>query len=276
MAEGCEFGMDQPDLDHDLDHDDDDNDDDDEQEVNTTRPFYPGSASTPYHGGEQHEMQTMQHEQSGRTERTSRHLLRRNTFVRKCAISKRKGVGVLKGVFPESSSTSLEASYSLKGRLQVKMAGGGKKLYDLFTTKRSTGKQQLNPNLTKEIRRELGPMAREVVERDNEEIRNERKRLREAEKQRKEDLKLASEREKAAQEVQNLRNKNERVQAQIDAHTQEHGTTIESESELRRLQQLKKILKWILKTQKKRWRLSRNKRKPKPKDKPTSTNLEKK
>ena len=56
MAEGGEFGMDQPDLDHDIDH---------EQEVNTTRPFYPGSASTPYHGGEQHEMQTMQHEQSG-------------------------------------------------------------------------------------------------------------------------------------------------------------------------------------------------------------------
>ena len=32
MAEGGEFGMDQPDLDHDIDHDDDD-DDDDEQEA---------------------------------------------------------------------------------------------------------------------------------------------------------------------------------------------------------------------------------------------------
>ena len=161
-------------------------------------------------------------------------------------------MGVLKGVFPESSSASLEASYSLKGRLQVKLAEAGKKLYDLFTTK------QLNPNLTKEIRRELGPMAREVVERDNEEIRNARQKIKEAEKQRKEDEKLASEREKADQEVQNLRNKNERVQAQIDAHTQEHGTTIESESELRRLLQLKKILKRILKTQKKSWRLSIN------------------
>ena len=122
------------------------------------------------------------------------------------------------------------------------MAGAGKKLCDLFTTKRSTGEQQLNPNLTKEIRRELGPMAREVIERDNEEIRNDRQRLRETEKQLKESEKLASEREKAAQEVQNLRNRIERNQAQIDAHTQEHGTTIESESELRRLQQLKKNL----------------------------------
>ena len=35
-------------------------DDDDDQEVDTTRPFQPGAASTPYH-----EMQTMMHEHSG-------------------------------------------------------------------------------------------------------------------------------------------------------------------------------------------------------------------
>ena len=39
--------------------------DDDEQEVNTTRPFFPGASSTPYDRGEQYEMQTMMHEQSG-------------------------------------------------------------------------------------------------------------------------------------------------------------------------------------------------------------------
>ena len=33
--------------------------------VNRTQPFEPTSSSTPYHGGEQYEMQTMQHEQSG-------------------------------------------------------------------------------------------------------------------------------------------------------------------------------------------------------------------
>ena len=57
------FGHEDPDLDNKLDHDDDD--DHDEQEVDTTRPFQPGSASTPYHGGEQVEMETMQHEKSG-------------------------------------------------------------------------------------------------------------------------------------------------------------------------------------------------------------------
>ena len=63
--------------DHDIDNDDDEREvyyyeygqdfdnDEDEQEVDTTRPFYPGASSTPYHGGEQHEMQTMMHGQSG-------------------------------------------------------------------------------------------------------------------------------------------------------------------------------------------------------------------
>ena len=199
MAEGGEFGMEQPDLDHDIDHDDDD-DDDDEQETNRTQKFQPGTVSTPYHGGEQHEMQTMQHEQSGLPDTSfdETPLLGGRTQT-----LKEKAWRALKGVFPESSATSLEASYSLKGRLQVKMAGAGKKLYDLFTTKRSTGQQQLNPNLTKEIRRELGPMAREVVERDNEEIRNDRQRLRETEKQLKEGEKLSSEREKKPKKCKN-------------------------------------------------------------------------
>ena len=67
MAEGGgDFGFYDPKLDNNLDNDDRDDDwDNDQDMVNTTRPFQPGAASTPYHGGEQHEMQTMLHEQSG-------------------------------------------------------------------------------------------------------------------------------------------------------------------------------------------------------------------
>ena len=62
MAEGGEFGRDDPYLDHAIDNDGYD----DKQEVNRTQPFYtPQQISTPYHGGEQVGMQTMQHEQSG-------------------------------------------------------------------------------------------------------------------------------------------------------------------------------------------------------------------
>jgi len=68
MAEGGgEFGHEDPDLDMRLGHDSDEG----EQEVDTTRPFQPGAASIPYqpgdpyHGGEQTEMSTFPHEQSG-------------------------------------------------------------------------------------------------------------------------------------------------------------------------------------------------------------------
>jgi len=67
MAEGSgEFGYEDPDLDNRLDHDSDEG----EQEVDTTRPFQPGAASTPYqpgdpyHGGEQTGISTFPHEQS--------------------------------------------------------------------------------------------------------------------------------------------------------------------------------------------------------------------
>jgi len=43
----------------------DDNDDDDEQEADRTQPFQNGQASNSYHGGEQVEIETVQHENSG-------------------------------------------------------------------------------------------------------------------------------------------------------------------------------------------------------------------
>ena len=138
---------------------------------------------------------------------------------------------------------------------------------DIF---RKDGKGLLK-KFTDKSKTSLGPEAESLIAQDNEEIRENRQRLREAEKQLRDAEKLASEREKAAQEVQDLRIRIERTQASID----QLGSNVESESELRRLQQLKKIIKRILKMQKKRWRLSRNKLKPKPKNKPGSINLEK-
>ncbi|KAL9958046.1 hypothetical protein ACROYT_G035012 [Oculina patagonica] len=226
---GGDFGYEDPDLDRDLDHNSD-NDDEEEQEVDTTRPFQPGMVSTPYHGGEQHEMQTMQHEQSGLPETS----YDETPLLGSGQSMSEKAWNALKGVFPESSSTNLEASYSLKGRLQVKMAGAGKKIYDLFTTKRGTGgEQQLNPSLTKEIRKELGPMAQELIERDNKEIKDERQRLREAEIQLQQAEKIGTQKEKAAQEVRDLRIRIERAQAKMD----QLGSNVENESELRELQQ---------------------------------------
>ena len=243
MAESGEFGMDQPDLDHDIDHDDDD-DDDDKQEANRTQPFQSGTASTPYHGGEQHEMQTMQHKKSGLPETSfDENIPLLGGFIHqdvKPALLERAR-DFIKKRFPRVDFGKLgPIGFSKKPGNETTIVSFGTKggETDIFRK----DEKGLFKKFTDKFKTSLGPEAESLIAQDNEEIRNARQRLREAEKQRKEAEKLASEREKAAQEVQNLRNKKERVDAQIDSHTQEHGTTIESESELRRLQQLKQKL----------------------------------
>ena len=251
MEEGGEFGLNQPYVDDAIDNDDDDDgddddDDDNEQEVNRTQLSEPDAESTRY--GEQIEMQMMHHEQSALPEKSFDENI--PLLGGRTQSLKERAWGALKGVFPKSSSTSLEASYSIKGRLQVKMSGAGKKLYDLFTTKRDTGEQQLNPNLSKEIRRELGPMAQEIIERDNEEIRKNRQRLREAEKQLIDAENLASDRQKTKQQVKDLRTNIAKTEADIERIHDEHGTNVESASKLRELQQAQKNLEKKLKTKK--------------------------
>ena len=118
-------------------------------------------------------------------------------------------------------------SFGTKGGETEIFKKDGKGLYKKFTDKFKTS---------------LGPEAESLIAQDNDEIRENRQRLREAEKQLRDAEKLASEREKAAQEVQNLRNRIERNQAQIEKIQEEQGTNVESESELWRLQQLKKKL----------------------------------
>ena len=209
MAEGGgEFGMDNPDLDRDIDDIDiDDNNDDSDDEVDTTRPFQPGTASTPYHGGEQYEMQTMHHEQSGLPETSydeSIPLLgsfthqddkpaiveRARDFIKKrfprVDFGKLGPIGF--GKKPGNENTIV--SYGTRGGETEIFRKDGKGLLKSFTNKFKTS---------------LGPEAESLIAQDNAEIRNERQRLREAEKQLRDAEKLASEKEKAAQEFQDLR-----------------------------------------------------------------------
>ena len=67
-----------------------------------------------------------------------------------------------KDLFPKMSSSELEVSYNTKGRLQVKMFGAGKKTYNLMTTERSTGQEQINKSLPKEIQNALGETKYEI------------------------------------------------------------------------------------------------------------------
>ena len=132
MAEGGgEFGYKDPDLDNRLDHNDDGG-----QEVNTTQPFDPGATSTPYqtgapyHGGEQTEMRTMLHGQSGLPD-----TYYEDTPLLSVEGEQQRSWDSLTRVFPKASAINLETEYN-KGELQVKMKGFGKKLYKLFTKRK--------------------------------------------------------------------------------------------------------------------------------------------
>ena len=233
MAEGGDFGYYDHDLDHDIDNDGYDDDDDDDQEVDRTQPFNPGQASTPYHGGEQVEMQTMQHEQSGLPSYDE------TSPLLSVQQKSKQSWNALTDMFPEASASSLETTYSFRGKLQVKMIGIGKKVYNLFTKDRTTKEQKLNPSLPKEILNSLGKRAEQIIAEDRDTIQEQRQRLVEAEKQR-EAEKIAAVREEELQEMENLKQQTERTQARIDALQEEHGSNLESEAELRRLKQSKK------------------------------------
>ena len=62
----------------------------------------------------------------------------------------------------------------------------------------------------------------------------------EAENQLRQTDALATEREREEQQMENLRQKTETTQTQIDAIQEEHGSNLEREAELRRLKQQKK------------------------------------
>ena len=194
VEDGGEFGYKGLDLDNQIDHDDDD----EEQEVDTTHPFQPGAASTPYqpgdpyHGGKQMEMRTMLHKQSGLPDTSYEEI----PLLRTEGDQQRSWDSLTK-VFPNASAINLETEHR-KGELNVKMKGFGKKLYKLFTKEKSTGRTWLNPQLSKEIKDSLGPMAQEVIDKDNEAIRTVRENLKDAEKQLKETETLTAEREKAS------------------------------------------------------------------------------
>lgn len=117
MAEGGigDFGYEDSVLGHRLDHDDDD--DDDEQEVNNkTQFFLPGLASTPYDGKE---MQTIQHEKTWLPDDFTP--LYEETPLLGVQSESQSLWEALMRVFPEVSATYLESSYTMTGRLQVKM-----------------------------------------------------------------------------------------------------------------------------------------------------------
>ena len=249
MAEGGEFAMDQPYLDDAIDHDDDD--DDDVQEANRTQPFQPGTASTP-HGGEQHELQTMQHEQRGLPDTSYDQIPSFEGFIHeedKPTVLE-NARGFIKKLFPKVDFGKLgPIGFSKKPGNDTTIVSFGTRggETEIF---RKDGKGLLQKFKDK-FKTSLGAEAESLIAQDNDEIRENRQKLREAEKQLRDAEKLASQREKAAQEVQDLRIRIERTQANIEKIQEEQGTNVESGTELRELQQRIKNYKTDLENAKK-------------------------
>ena len=154
-------------------------------------------------------------------------------------------------LYPNAEDDKLEASF-FKDKIEVRMKKSGKKFYPLMTKEQTTGKERLNPQLPKEILSALGTDAESLIAKDNSEIRENRQRLREAEKQLKQAEKNAEELHKNAQEIRDYRNKLEKTQAKIDALEEEHGSSLENQTELQRLKQMKKNLQKDFENAKKR------------------------
>ena len=95
--------------------------------------------------------------------------------------------------------------------------------------------KSLLKKFTEKFKTSLGPESESLIAQEKEEKREYEKQLRDAEK-------LASEKQKATQKVQNMRTRIEKTKAKIVTIQEEQGTNVESEIELRRQQQLKKNL----------------------------------
>ena len=97
----------------------------------------------------------------------------------------------------------------------------------------------------------LGPSRKEIIDEDRDTIREQHQRLIEAETQQQQAETLTLQREEENKEVEALRWKIKKTDADIEAIQDEQGSNLESEAELRRLKQLKKNYQTDLENKKK-------------------------
>ena len=196
MAEGGDTTFENPAYDpYDDPYDDD--------RFDETTPFIQ-QTSTPYSGGENIGMQTMQHESSGLPEKSYV-----ETSFGGPKTSETAWVSA-KNLFPDMSSSELEVSYNTKGKLQVKMFGAGKKMYSLMTTERGSGREVINKSLPKEIKTALGPSKYERIQKITSDKRKELKESEDLAAQREQNKKDMEEKtealEKARKDLGDLEN----------------------------------------------------------------------
>ena len=215
---------------------------DDDDESNTTQPFTPGASSTPYHGGEAHEMSQFPQEQSGQD---TDPLLTGDELDQRLQQTRQGSAWAdLLEMYPQANKDALQVDYQKdkqgNPRLLVKMVGRGKKIYPLFTRNAVTRQLRENPNLSQEIKTYLGKSMGEQMKDFQQEKARKEAELAEKQKQEEQAEQRAAERQQLIRDLDALNNQIRDIVARIRELEEVHGPL--NEEAIQRLKDEKRAL----------------------------------
>ena len=220
----------------------DGNDDDPE----TTQPFTPGAASTPYPEGEEYEMTRLPQEQSGGGE-TIPEAPEYTAFVDKEPLLERFR-GQLKARFPKVDLSKIVLGLGTRTGLIGKVVALGKRGGEVSIFRE-------DGNITKAFEHQfgsfLGPPAKNIIAEDNTALQDTQRRLDEAQQA---EVRLNAQAQKEEQETQKrqrLETQYEQINQRIDNMVNEGGTEMERQMETDRLKRESAKLKREIKEAKK-------------------------
>ena len=277
MAEGGDFGYEDKALDKKIDND---GWDDERKEANTTKPFEPYFASTPYKGREKIEMQRMQHEQSGLPDTSFEETPLLSGSIRDADIERRLRAlrldpltGIIntsqmmdtsinplseednaeqiervkrfiKNEYPKAKLDDLVFAFSRKKPMDIVVLGpkGGE---EKVVKNDGSGLQKRFLNVTY-VQRALGPSSREIINQEDIHIR---KRQKELESGRVDELNQQQNLKSKYEEIQGVAQRIEKEEAKIEQRKENQLPGYEEE--MKRKEQLLKNLKKDLKTKQK-------------------------
>ena len=229
------------------------------QEIDRTNPFQPTRGTStprppPDDGGEAIEMANMDSDEEEFDGDDTSLLTGFRNANEKTRLDEAKQF--IKDKFPKVDFKKLDPlGFGKKTENKEKLVtfGKGKKfgketLYGETRIFKQDGRSLLK-SFTDKFKNALGPSSEELISEKTQEERALRQSLAEEEKQLEEKEKQTALEQKTAENVQNLRRRIEETKAKIDAQEEEHGSTLEQQNEIDRLEQLEKNLKADLKNE---------------------------
>ena len=213
-----------------IDHDDDD---EEEEEVNRTQPFQPGASSTPYHGGEAHEMANMAPEEDGLGD-TVPLIPKYDAFVhpedKATLVDRFKDF--IKAKAPRVDFNRIVIGLGKKQTNQGKAVAFGPKGDETVVFKQDG---TFTASFSKQYSGALGPSAEEILAEDQMTLRDTQQRVTEAQQLEGRLNAQAEKQQQEAQERQRFETQLEQINQRIDNMEQKGGTEREREMKTDRL-----------------------------------------